>query len=91
MKHFDTIGDVHGQAGKLERLFRVLGYEKIGGVYGSAGRKAVFVGDLNGTVVVYDPIERQQIASGLVGKQIHESFGYLLSWKMIPAEIHQPP
>jgi hypothetical protein len=46
MKHFDTIGDVHGQAGKLERLFRVLGYQKIGGVYGLAGHKAVFVGDL---------------------------------------------
>jgi Calcineurin-like phosphoesterase len=46
MKHFDIIGDIHGQVGKLERLFRVLGYEKIGGVYGSADRKAVFVGDL---------------------------------------------
>jgi hypothetical protein len=46
MKKFDIIGDIHGQAGKLERLFRVLGYDKIGGVYGSAGRKAVFVGDL---------------------------------------------
>jgi hypothetical protein len=46
VKHFDTIGDVHGQADKLKRLLRVLGYEKIGGVYGSADRKAVFVGDL---------------------------------------------
>ena len=46
MKLFDIIGDVHGQAGKLERLFRVLGYQKIGGVYGLADRKAVFVGDL---------------------------------------------
>jgi hypothetical protein len=46
MTHFDTKGDIHGQAGKLERLFRVLGYEKIGGVYGSAGRKEAFVGDL---------------------------------------------
>jgi hypothetical protein len=46
MEHLDTIGDVHGQAGKLERLLRVLGYAKIGGVYGLADRKAVFVGDL---------------------------------------------
>jgi hypothetical protein len=46
MKHLDIIGDVHGQAGKLKRLFRLLGYEKFGGVYGLAGRKAVFVGDL---------------------------------------------
>jgi len=46
MKHLDIIGDVHGQAGKLARLLRVLRYEKIGGVYGLAGRKAVFVGDL---------------------------------------------
>jgi hypothetical protein len=46
MKHLDIIGDVHGQAGKLKRLLRVLGYEKFGGVYGLAGRKAIFVGDL---------------------------------------------
>jgi hypothetical protein len=46
MKLFDIIGDVHGRAGKLECLFRFLGYQKIGGVYGSADRKAVFVGDL---------------------------------------------
>src|ERR1700722_16407164 len=46
MKHLDVIGDVHGQTGKLERLLWMLGYEKFGGVYGSADRKAVFVGDL---------------------------------------------
>jgi hypothetical protein len=34
VKHFDTIGDVHGEAGKLERLFRVLGYEKSPTGYG---------------------------------------------------------
>jgi hypothetical protein len=46
MKLFDIIGDVHGQVGKLERLFRDLGYQKVGGVYGSVDRRAVFVGDL---------------------------------------------
>ncbi len=46
MEHFDTIGDVHGQAAKLERLLRAFGYEKVGGVYGLADRTAVFVGDL---------------------------------------------
>jgi hypothetical protein len=46
MTHFDIKGDIHGQVGKLERLFRVLGYQKTDGVHGSADRKAVFVVDL---------------------------------------------
>jgi hypothetical protein len=46
MTHFDIKGDIHGQVGKLERLFRVLGTRKLVGVHGSADRKAVFVGDL---------------------------------------------
>src|ERR1700730_8067685 len=47
-------------------------------------------GRQNGTVVVCDPIERQQIEGRLVRKQIHESVGYLLSWKMIPTVFRWP-
>jgi protein phosphatase len=54
---FDVIGDVHGCGGELEQLLALLGYERrevrpgltldAGLVYAhSAGRKAVFVGDL---------------------------------------------
>jgi hypothetical protein len=46
MEHLDVIGDVHGQTLKLERLLHLLGYGKTGGVYGSAERKVIFVGDL---------------------------------------------
>jgi protein phosphatase len=45
---FDLIGDLHGCCDELERLLGLLGYEKsAAGVYAhSAGRKAVFLGDL---------------------------------------------
>ena len=43
MPTIDVIADIHGYADKLRRL---LGYEQSGGVYGSAGRVAIFVGDL---------------------------------------------
>ncbi|MEJ8852731.1 metallophosphoesterase [Variovorax rhizosphaerae] len=44
---FDFIGDIHGQAGKLEALLRKLGYvEKAGGWVPPYLRKAIFVGDL---------------------------------------------
>lgn len=44
---FDIIGDIHGQAGKLEALFRKLGYvRKAAGWAPPQGRQAVFLGDL---------------------------------------------
>lgn len=44
---YDLIGDVHGQAGLLERLLEQLGYVAAGrGFKAPAGRQAVFVGDL---------------------------------------------
>jgi hypothetical protein len=46
MATYDVIGDIHGQADKLRRLLGLLGYEQIGGVYGSPNRKMIFVGDL---------------------------------------------
>jgi polynucleotide kinase-phosphatase len=45
---FDIIGDVHGCCDELEQLLQLLGYERNdGGPWThSAGRKAIFVGDL---------------------------------------------
>lgn len=42
---FDLIGDIHGQAEKLEQLLAVLGYDKVQGVYRHPTNQAVFVGD----------------------------------------------
>jgi hypothetical protein len=46
MPTIDVIGDIHGYADKLRTLLSRLGYEQKGGVYGSADRTAIFVGDL---------------------------------------------
>lgn len=45
MKHYDVIGDVHGQAGKLEALLRKMGYAKRQGAWRHSERVALFVGD----------------------------------------------
>ncbi|MDG1048640.1 MAG: metallophosphoesterase [Planctomycetota bacterium] len=42
----DIIGDVHGQAGKLERLLARMGYEEGERGWSHPTRRAVFVGDL---------------------------------------------
>lgn len=44
---FDVIGDIHGQAGKLDALLLKLGYNKRGPLWVPPhGKQAVFVGDL---------------------------------------------
>lgn len=42
---YDVIGDIHGQADKLEALLIKLRYEKRGSAWGHPERTAVFVGD----------------------------------------------
>ncbi|MBN8443168.1 MAG: metallophosphoesterase [Thauera sp.] len=42
---YDIIGDLHGQAEKLERLLRALGYQLRDGSWRHPERKAIFVGD----------------------------------------------
>jgi hypothetical protein len=42
---YDIIGDIHGQADKLERLLRRMGYRGRGGSWRHPGRQAIFVGD----------------------------------------------
>lgn len=44
---YDVIGDIHGQAGKLEALLRRLGYARTAACWvPPSGRQAVFLGDL---------------------------------------------
>lgn len=42
---YDIIGDIHGQAQKLEKLLKKMGYVLRNGYYSHSKRKAVFVGD----------------------------------------------
>lgn len=43
---YDIIGDIHGQAEKLEALLRKLGYSNTGGAWRHPARQAFFVGDI---------------------------------------------
>ena len=42
---YDIIGDIHGQAEKLEALLRTLGYRDRGGAWRHEERQVIFVGD----------------------------------------------
>ena len=42
---YDIIGDIHGQADKLEALLRTLGYRDTAGAWRHPERQAIFVGD----------------------------------------------
>ena len=42
---YDIIGDIHGQADKLEALLRALGYRDTAGAWRHRDRQAIFVGD----------------------------------------------
>ena len=46
MSGYDVIGDVHGQADKLEGLLHTMGYRLEGGSWRHPERTAVFIGDL---------------------------------------------
>jgi len=46
MRGYDIIGDVHGNADKLEALLRTMGYREQGGAWRHPERTVVFVGDL---------------------------------------------
>lgn len=47
MNSYDIIGDIHGQADKLEGLLQFLGYVPVGSGYRAPqGRQALFLGDL---------------------------------------------
>src|SRR5450755_952272 len=43
--NYDIIGDIHGQADKLEALLAKLSYHNSAGAWRHSGRQAIFVGD----------------------------------------------
>ncbi len=43
--NYDIIGDIHGQAGKLRSLLKLLGYAERAGTWQHPDRTAIFVGD----------------------------------------------
>ena len=43
---YDIIGDIHGQADKLDGLLKHMGYRERDGAYRHPSRKAIFVGDI---------------------------------------------
>lgn len=45
MNDYHIIGDIHGQADKLEQLLEHLGYQKLDGIYQHPDAKVVFLGD----------------------------------------------
>jgi hypothetical protein len=82
---YDLIGDVHGQADKLEALLQHMGYVKAGRRYRAPiGRQAVFLGDLidrgPGQVRVLE-IARNMIDGGealaIMGNHEFNAIGYL--------------
>jgi len=44
---YDLIGDIHGHADALERLFQQLGYARQKGVYRHPERQAIFLGGVS--------------------------------------------
>ncbi|MEA1049527.1 hypothetical protein U5801_06880 [Lamprobacter modestohalophilus] len=42
---YDIIGDIHGQAAKLRRLLKLMGYVECDGVYHHPQRQVIFVAD----------------------------------------------
>jgi hypothetical protein len=42
---YDIVGDIHGQADKLEALLKGMGYQRKAGAYRHPSRTAIFVGD----------------------------------------------
>ncbi len=63
----DVIGDVHGQAGKLERLLGRMGYEEGESGWRHPTRRAVFVGDL------MDGAGAEQVGAVEIARKMSES------------------
>jgi hypothetical protein len=84
---FDVIGDIHGQAGKLDALLSKLGYSKRGPLWvPPQGKQAVFVGDLidrgQEQIRVFDTV-RYMIDAGfaqsVMGNHEYNAIGYVTS------------
>lgn len=99
--NYDIIGDIHGQAGKLEALLRKLGYvHKFSGWAPPQGRQAIFMGDLIDRgpeqVKVVNTV-RSMIDSGharsVMGNHEFNAIGYATPRRDLPGEFlrrHSP-
>lgn len=82
---FDVIGDIHGQAGKLDALLSKLGYGKRGPLWVPPhGKQAIFVGDLIDRgpeqVRVIDTVRRMVdagFAMSVMGNHEFNAIGYV--------------
>jgi len=95
---YDVIGDIHGQAEKLEGLLKLMGYEPQGfGYRAPFGRKAVFLGDLidrgPGQMRVLE-IVRAMVESGdamcIMGNHEFNAVGYATADPFNPGERLRP-
>jgi hypothetical protein len=92
---YDFIGDIHGQAGKLEALLRKLGYvQQAGDWIPPQGRQAVFLGDLidrGPEQVKVVNIVRSMIDAGhalsVMGNHEFNAIGYMTRRVDDPAEF----
>lgn len=95
---YDVIGDIHGQALKLQALLRSMGYIATGhGYRAPAGRQAMFLGDLidrgPGQLRVLE-IVRAMVDSGdarcILGNHEFNAIGYATDDPMNPGEAYRP-
>lgn len=95
---YDVIGDIHGQADKLQELLKRMGYVRSGSGYRAPqGRQAVFLGDL----IDRGPdqrrvlsIVRSMVDSGsarcILGNHEFNAIGYLTDNPGHPGEAYRP-
>lgn len=95
---YDVIGDIHGQADKLQELLKRMGYVRSGSGYRAPqGRQAVFLGDL----IDRGPdqrrvlsIVRSMVDSGsarcILGNHEFNAIGYLTDNPGNPGEAYRP-
>lgn len=98
MISYDVIGDIHGEAGKLEALLKHLGYTSLGkGYKAPQGRQAVFLGDLidrgPGQIRVLE-IVRDMVDSGsglcIMGNHEFNAIGFLVDDPLDTSEALRP-
>lgn len=98
MNAYDIIGDIHGQAGKLERLLQHLGYAPSGrGYRAPAGRQAIFLGDLidrGPTQMRVLEVVRAMVDSGdarsIMGNHEFNAIAYATEDPRMPGECLRP-
>jgi hypothetical protein len=92
---YDVIGDIHGQADKLEALLQKLGYvQKCGGWVPPPGRQAIFLGDLidrGPDQIKVVRIVRSMIDAGdarsVMGNHEFNAIGYMTERRGAPGEF----